>query len=57
MKKKDLLKKTVEHIDIKAINAVKIIEAMKKMSFPRGIWRRLPTFTTGCSKKRNARSF
>ena len=33
MKKKDLLKKTVEHIDIKAINAVKIIEDMKKMSF------------------------
>jgi deoxyhypusine synthase len=33
MKKKDLLKKTVEHIDIKAINAVEIIEAMKKMSF------------------------
>ncbi len=33
MKKKDLLKKVVEHIDIKAINAVDIIEAMKKMSF------------------------
>jgi deoxyhypusine synthase len=33
MKKKDLLKKTVEHIDIKAINAVDMIEAMKKMSF------------------------
>ncbi len=33
MKKKDLLKKTVEHIDIKAINAVEIIEAMMKMSF------------------------
>jgi deoxyhypusine synthase len=33
MKKKDLLKKAVEHIDIKAIDAVKIIEAMKKMSF------------------------
>jgi len=33
MKKKDLLKKTVEHIDIKAINAVKMIEAMKNMSF------------------------
>jgi deoxyhypusine synthase len=33
MKKNDLLKKTVEHIDIKAINAVKMIEAMKKMSF------------------------
>jgi deoxyhypusine synthase len=33
MKKKDLLKKTVEHIDIKAINAVEMIEAMKKMSF------------------------
>ena len=33
MKKKDLLKKAVEHIDIKAINAVEIIEAMKKMSF------------------------
>ncbi|HQL01264.1 MAG TPA: deoxyhypusine synthase [Smithellaceae bacterium] len=33
MKKKDFLKKAVEHIDIKAINAVDIIEAMKKMSF------------------------
>lgn len=33
MKKKDLLKKKIEHIDIKAINAVEMIEAMKKMSF------------------------
>ena len=33
MKKKDLLNKTVEHIDIKAINPVDIINAMKKMSF------------------------
>jgi deoxyhypusine synthase len=33
MKKKDFLNKTVEHIDIKAINAVEIIEAMQKMSF------------------------
>ena len=33
MKKKDLLNKFVEHIDIKAINAVDIINAMKKMSF------------------------
>jgi len=33
MKKKDLLNKSVEHIDIKAINAVDIINAMKKMSF------------------------
>jgi deoxyhypusine synthase len=33
MKKKDLLNKTVEHIDIKAINAVEIIKAMQKMSF------------------------
>lgn len=33
MKKKDLLKKPVEHIDIKAINAVELIESMKKMSF------------------------
>jgi len=33
MKKKDLLKKVVEHIDIKAVNAVEMIEAMKKMSF------------------------
>lgn len=33
MKKKDLLKKAVEHIDIKTIDAVKIIRAMKKMSF------------------------
>jgi deoxyhypusine synthase len=33
MKKKDLLNKIVEHIDIKAINAVEIIKAMQKMSF------------------------
>lgn len=33
MKKKDLLQNKVEHIDIKAINAVEIIQAMKKMSF------------------------
>jgi deoxyhypusine synthase len=33
MKKKDLLNKKVEHIDIKKINSVDIIEAMKKMSF------------------------
>ena len=33
MKKRDLLKKPVEHIDIKKINAVEMIEAMKKMSF------------------------
>jgi deoxyhypusine synthase len=33
MKKKDLLNKTIEHIDIKAINSVDIINAMKKMSF------------------------
>src|SRR4030043_730392 len=33
MKKKELLNKPVEHIDIKQINAVKIIKAMGKMSF------------------------
>ncbi len=33
MKKKDLLNKKVEHIDIKTINSVDIIKAMKKMSF------------------------
>jgi deoxyhypusine synthase len=33
MKKKDLLNKSVEHIDIKAIDAVDIINAMKRMSF------------------------
>lgn len=33
MKKKDLLKNAVEHIDIKAINSVEMIRAMKKMSF------------------------
>jgi deoxyhypusine synthase len=33
MKKKDLLNKKVEHIDIKAINSLDIIKAMKKMSF------------------------
>ena len=31
--KKDYLKTTVEHIDIKKINAIEIVEAMKKMSF------------------------
>ena len=33
MRKKDLLSKKVEHIDIKKINSVDIINAMKKMSF------------------------
>jgi deoxyhypusine synthase len=33
MKKKELLNKPVEHIDIKSINAVEIIQAMGKMSF------------------------
>jgi deoxyhypusine synthase len=33
MGKKKLLKKEVKHIDIKSINAVKIIEAMAEMSF------------------------
>jgi deoxyhypusine synthase len=33
MKKKDLLKKKIEHIDIKKINSVDIINAMKNMSF------------------------
>jgi len=33
MKKKDLLKNKVEHIDIKKINSVDMINAMKKMSF------------------------
>ncbi len=33
MDKKDYLKTTVEHIDIKKINAIEIVEAMKKMSF------------------------
>jgi deoxyhypusine synthase len=33
MKKKDLLKNEVKHIDIKAINSVEVIRAMKKMSF------------------------
>ena len=33
MDKKDYLKTTVEHIDIKRINSTEIIEAMKKMSF------------------------
>ena len=31
--KKDFLKKTVEHIDIKSFDARKIIEGMSKMSF------------------------
>ncbi|MFH0738159.1 MAG: deoxyhypusine synthase [Candidatus Micrarchaeota archaeon] len=33
MDKKDYLKTPIEHIDIKKINSVEIIEAMKKMSF------------------------
>jgi deoxyhypusine synthase len=33
MKKKDLLKETVKHIDIKSFDSTKIIEAMKDMSF------------------------
>ena len=33
MKKKDLLKKPVQHIDITSFDAVKIVEAMKGMSF------------------------
>ncbi|HDS05595.1 MAG TPA: deoxyhypusine synthase [Deltaproteobacteria bacterium] len=33
MKRKELLNKPVEHIDIKSFNAVKMITAMKKMSF------------------------
>jgi deoxyhypusine synthase len=33
MKKKDLLRQTVEHIDIKSFDSAPIIEAMRKMSF------------------------
>jgi deoxyhypusine synthase len=33
MKKRDFLKNVVEHIDIKTLDAVPMIEAMKKMSF------------------------
>jgi len=33
MKKKDLLKETVKHIDIKSFDATKIIDAMRDMSF------------------------
>jgi deoxyhypusine synthase len=33
LEKKDYLKTPVEHIDIKKINSVEIVEAMKKMSF------------------------
>ena len=33
MKKSDLLKETIEHIDIKAIDSTQIINAMRKMSF------------------------
>ena len=33
MKKKDLLKNEIKHIDIKKIEAQKIIKAMAKMSF------------------------
>ncbi|MDR2651945.1 MAG: deoxyhypusine synthase [Prevotellaceae bacterium] len=33
MKKKDLLKETVKHIDIKSFDATKIVDAMRDMSF------------------------
>lgn len=33
MKKSDLLKETIEHIDIKSINSTAIIDSMRKMSF------------------------
>jgi deoxyhypusine synthase len=33
MKKKDLLKQIIEHVDIKSFNASPIIDAMRKMSF------------------------
>ena len=33
MKKKDLLKNPIKHIDIKKLNAIKIVEAMEDMSF------------------------
>jgi deoxyhypusine synthase len=33
MKKEDLLKEAIEHIDIKKINSTEIVDAMRKMSF------------------------
>lgn len=33
MKKEDLLKETIEHIDIKKINSTELVDAMRKMSF------------------------
>ena len=33
MKKSDLLKETIEHIDIKKIDSTQLIDAMRKMSF------------------------
>jgi len=33
MKKEDLLKETIEHIDIKKINPTELVDAMRKMSF------------------------
>ena len=33
MKKKDLLKQIIEHVDIKSFDASPIIDAMRKMSF------------------------
>jgi deoxyhypusine synthase len=33
MKKKDLLKETIKHIDIKSFNATMIVDAMREMSF------------------------
>ncbi|MDP3180690.1 MAG: deoxyhypusine synthase, partial [Bacteroidota bacterium] len=33
MKKSDLLKETIEHIDIKSFDSTPIIDSMRKMSF------------------------
>ena len=33
MEKKDLLKETVQHIDIKKYNSTELIDAMRRMSF------------------------
>jgi len=55
MEEKDLLNKTVEHIDIKAINSMDIINAMKKMSFSaRDLRQCLDIYDRIAQRKKNA---
>ena len=40
MEKKDLLKETVKHIDIKKYDSTELIDAMRHMSFTSRCWPR-----------------